>query len=145
MSSHMVLSSHVAMFAGIPCMWHTVSQCLWCFYSYVSNILTPVRRTLSFLYYASQCRSAVEFISTIERELLSFCPSCECHQSLPVCFILASSVSYFVTILCVATPVSCMISACVGGHLHMLPHVCPLWMYILFFYWCGDDIMSVSS
>ena len=128
MASHMLLSSHMVMFTGIPCMEHTVSQCFQCLHSYLPSIPTLMLRASSLLY---PC--AVVFVSTIKKKLLFFPPSWQCHQSLPIDSLLASSISYCVLInlFCVASPVLYMISAFACDRLLMLPPVYPLWMCIM--------------
>ena len=81
-TSCMVLSSHVTLLAGIPCMWHTVSQCFQCLHLYLSNILTPMIKASSSLFLCICSASAVEFVSAIEKEISILCFSQLFHQSL---------------------------------------------------------------
>ena len=86
--------------------------------------------------------TAVLFVSPLEKDLLFIYPSWQFHQSLSICFLMASSVPccFLIHLSCVASPALCMIPNSAGGCLLMLLPVCSLRFcklsYLLMCWWC---------
>ena len=95
-----------------------------------------------FLFLHHFCATAPVFVSEIQKVLLFFCLSWQCHQLLLAHAWLANNSACFVllNLFCVASAVLCMILAFAGLHPVRLPPVCLLWMSILLYHWCADGM-----
>ena len=104
------------------------------------SILTHMLSDLSFLDPCGCYATAVIFVSAIEDELLFFYLSLWFHQSLSICFLLASSLSCSILIhlSCVVIPVLYMILTSKGGvfsfHSMYVIYGCVYWHI----YWCTE-------
>ena len=111
---HKVLSSHVVVFPDGVGMWHTA---LWCFpisTSIFTQYTNSHARTLIFsIPICLLCSFCSICLYNFKKELSFFYLSWQCHQSLPIHFLLDSTISCYAPFLlsCVASPVLGMPSA----------------------------------
>ena len=91
---------------------------------------------LSFLYPCGCCATAVVLVSVRVR-IIILCCSWWCHQSLPICFLLASSVPCYdlIHLFCVARPVLYMISSSAVGSACVATSMLCILEYVLMCWW----------